>query len=174
MSRATYSFYRTIYQNLNLVLPFGYLPLTEILLKLIPLHEIAFLLTQALVLPGQTGALITGIEKLVQRFLLELLTERGSLHYAPQRGTFFITKIRAGMISTSQALFAVFNASELELRNNLKMEENKLIEPADELYKQSSLLAASLLGDVATLYIQVQSMAEESRTVIYPLRILAN
>lgn len=132
------------------------------------------LLTQTLVLPGQTGALITGIEKLVQRFLLELLTERGSLHYAPQRGTFFITKIRAGMITTSQALFAVFNASELELRNNLKMEENKLIEPADELYKQSNLLAASLLGDVATLSIQVQSMAEESRTVIYPLRILAN
>ena len=27
-------------------------------------------LTQALVLPGQAGALITGIEKLVQRFLL--------------------------------------------------------------------------------------------------------
>jgi hypothetical protein len=78
------------------------------------------------------------------------------------------------MIRTSQALFAVFNASELELRNNLKMEENKLIEPADERYKQSKLLAASLLGDVATLSIQVQSMAEESRTVIYPLRILAN
>lgn len=131
-------------------------------------------LTQALVLPGQTGALITGIEKLVQRFLLELLTERGSLQYTPQRGTLFLTKIRAGMINTSQALFAVFNAAELELRNTLKMEENKLTEPADERYKQATLLAASLLGDVATLSIQVQSMEEESRTVIYPLRVLAN
>lgn len=131
-------------------------------------------LTQALVLPGQAGALITGIEKLVQRFLLELLTERGSLHYDLQRGTFFITKIRAGMISTSQSLFAVFNAAELELRNTLKMEEDKLNEPADECYKQATLLAASLLGDFATLSIQVQSMAEESRTIIYPLRVIAN
>lgn len=132
------------------------------------------LLTQTLVLPGQTGALITGIEKLVQRFLLELLTEKGSLLYAQHRGTFFITKIRAGMVRTSQALFSVFNSSELELRTNLKLEDNKLIEPADERYKQSKLLAASLLGDVATLSIQVQSMAEENRIVIYPLRILAN
>jgi hypothetical protein len=131
-------------------------------------------LTQALVLPGQAGALITGIEKLVQRFLLELLTERGSLHYDLQRGTFFITKIRAGMVNTSQSLFAVFNAAELELRNTLKMEEDKLNEPADECYKQATLLAASLLGDFATLSIQVQSMAEESRTVIYPLRVIAN
>jgi hypothetical protein len=131
-------------------------------------------LTQALVLAGQTGALITGIEKLVQRFLLELLTERGSLHYDLQRGTFFITKIRAGIVNTSQALFAVFNAAELELRNTLKMEEDKLNEPADECYKQATLLSASLLGDFATLSIQVQSMAEESRTIIYPLRVIAN
>jgi hypothetical protein len=131
-------------------------------------------LTQALVLSGQGGAVITGIEKLVQRFLLELLTERGSLQYTPDRGTLFITKIRAGMVSTSQALFAVFNAAELELRNTLKMEEDKLIEPADECYKQATLLAASLLGDFATLSIQVQSMAEESRTIIYPLRVIAN
>jgi hypothetical protein len=131
-------------------------------------------LTQTMVLPRQTGALITGIEKLVQRFLLELLTERGSLQYDSNRGTLFITKIRAGMVNTSQALFAVFNAAELELRNTLKMEEDKLNDPADERYKQATLLAASLLGDFATLSIQVNSMAEESRTVIYPLRLIAN
>ncbi len=131
-------------------------------------------LIQALVLPGQSGALITGIAKLVQRVLLELLTERGSLIYAPTRGTLFLTKIRAGMIGTSQALFAAFNAAELELRNTLKTEEDKLVDPADERYSQANLLSASLFGDVATLAIKVQSMAEDSRTVIYPLRILAN
>jgi hypothetical protein len=40
------------------------------------------LLTQTLVKPGQGGALIAGIEKLVQRFILELFTEKGSIHTA--------------------------------------------------------------------------------------------
>jgi hypothetical protein len=129
------------------------------------------LLTQTLVQPGQSGALITGIEKLVQRFLLELLTEQGSMPYALARGTFFMTQIRAGMLSTSQDLFAAFGAAELEIRTNLRTEEDVATNPADERYKSASLLAASLQGDLAVLTIQVMSVADVSRTVIYPLRV---
>lgn len=129
-------------------------------------------LIPVLVLPGQSGALITGIEKLVQRFLIELLTERGSLEYQPSRGTFFLTRIRAGIVRTSQDLFSEFTIAEVELRNNLILEESTT-DPDDERYQESRLLSALLFGDQANLSIQVTSRAGESRTVIYPLRVTA-
>ena len=131
-------------------------------------------LTQAIVLPKQSGALTTGIQKLAQRFLIELLTEKGSLDYLPNRGTFFITQLRAGIIHTSQELFSAFSAAELELRNNLRLEDNAATDPLDEQYGSATLLSASLSGDTATLSIEVTSAAGTSRKVIYPLRIAIN
>jgi len=130
------------------------------------------LLTPALVLPGNSGALITGIEKLTQRFLLELLTEQGSLIYQPDRGTLFITHVRAGIVRTSQDLFAEFSASEIAVRVNLRNEESAT-DPADERYASATLLSATLEGDSASLVIQISSLAGESRKFIYPLRVTA-
>lgn len=129
-------------------------------------------LIPSLVLPGQSGALITGIEKLVQRFLFELLTEQGSLQYQPDRGTSFMTQIRAGFLRTSQDLFSEFSRAELEIRNTLLREES-VTDPVDERYQGSELLAVSLSGDLATLTILVSSRAGSSRQVSYPLRIAA-
>jgi len=131
------------------------------------------LLDQALIQDGQSGALITGIEKLVQRFLLELLTEQGSLEYQPDRGTFFMTSLRHGIVQTSADLFSEFSAAELDVKERLKLEEDFENDPEDERYAEAVLLSASLFGDTATLSIQVSSIAGESRTVIYPLRISA-
>jgi hypothetical protein len=129
------------------------------------------LLSQQLVKPGESGALITGIEKLVQRILLELLTEQGTLEYTPTRGTLFMTRLRTGNVRTSQALFSSFAAAELDVRNNIRLEETST-DPKDERYGSLELLNASLLGDTATLSIRVTSLAGESRTVIYPLRVV--
>jgi hypothetical protein len=126
----------------------------------------------ALVLPGQSGALITGIAKLAQRFLIELLTEQGSLTYQPERGTMFLTRIRAGIVHTSQDLFSEFTSAEATLRNNLLLEETN-DDPDDERYSSASLISASLFGDQATLTIRVTSRLGESRQVIYPLRVAA-
>lgn len=124
-------------------------------------------------LAERSGALITGIEKLVQRFLIELLTEKGSLDYDLNRGTFFMTQLRSGVVRTSQELFAAFSSAEVDVRNNLRLEEDADTDPDDEQYSLAILQNASLLGDTATLTIQVMSGAGESRTVIYPLRIAA-
>lgn len=130
------------------------------------------LLTQALVKPGQAGALITGISKLVQRFIVELLTEKGSLDYLPDRGTFFMTSLRLGLIRTSQELFASFNAAAQDVRINLQREETNT-DPSDEKYSNAELISTSLLGDTATLVVRITSQAGDSRVVTYPLRISA-
>lgn len=129
-------------------------------------------LSQSLVLPGQSGAVITGIQKLVQRFLIELLTEAASLNYQPLRGTQFITAIRAGVVRTSADLFSQYTLAELDVRQNLQAEESAT-DPKDERYSSAELLSASLFGDTATLRINVVSVAGESRKVIFPLRVSA-
>jgi hypothetical protein len=129
------------------------------------------LLSQELAAPGRPGALITGIEKLVQRVLLELLTEQGSLTYSPDRGTFFMTSLRLGQVRTSQALFSAFSSAELDVKINITGDETAE-DPADERYGSVTLLSVSLLGDTATLSIRVTSLAGEGRTVIYPLRVI--
>jgi|TARA_R110000824_G_scaffold8403_2_gene38059 hypothetical protein len=131
------------------------------------------LLSQVLVKPGQSGAIITGVEKLVQRFLIELLTESASLDYQLDRGTTFITAIRAGVVSTSARLFSTFAAAEVDVRDNLRSEDNMATDPDDERYHSASLLSATLFGDTATLTISVRSVAGDSRVVIYPLRVSA-
>lgn len=130
------------------------------------------LLTQQLVKAGQTGALIAGISKLVQRFIVELLTEKGSLDYLPDRGTFFMTSLRLGLIRTSQELFAAFNSAAQDVRVNLQQEEQDT-DPVDERYSSAELISTSLLGDTATLVIRITSRAGDTRVVTYPLRISA-
>ena len=128
-------------------------------------------LTQTLVKKNQSGAVITGIEKLVQRFLVELLTEQGSLTYLPNRGTLFITQARAGILRTSQNLFTAFSTAEVQIGINLRAEDDIARDPLDEQYQSAALLTADLIDDRANLKIQVNSAAGTSRQVIYPLRI---
>ena len=129
-------------------------------------------LTQALVLPGQSGAVTTGIQKLVQRFVIELLTESASLTYQSKRGTTFITAFRAGIIRTSADIFSQYAVAELDARQNLQAEESNT-DPSDERYRSAKLLSAVLSGDTAQLTIRVLSVAGESREVIFPLRVSA-
>lgn len=128
-------------------------------------------LSQVLVKKNQSGAVIAGIEKLVQRFLLELLTEQGSLNYLPNRGTLFIIQARAGVLQTSQDLFTAFSTAAVQVGINLRAEDRINGDPPDEQYQSAVLLAVSLAEGNASLTIQVNSVAGTSRKVIYPLRI---
>ncbi len=64
----------------------------------VPVGEV--LLTQSLALEGTGGMVTTGINFLAQRFLIELLTERGSIPHWPIRGTTFMTEIRSQFVRT--------------------------------------------------------------------------
>lgn len=128
------------------------------------------LLGQSLVSDTNSGLLITGIEKLVQRFVIELLTEQGSLHYEPDRGTLFILAIRSGTVRTEADLYAQFSSAEVDIRNHLRQEEDGT-EPEDERYVSASLLNVTLVGSTANLRIEIVSGAGESREFIFPLPV---
>lgn len=123
-----------------------------------------------LVQPGGSGALTTGIQKLAQRFLLELLTVRGSLRYLPNRGTSFMAELRSGQLRTSSDVVAAFARAEHYAKGQLRREQAET-DPADERYQQAELLSATHTGDRLSLRIRIVSDAGSDAVIIYPLRI---
>lgn len=125
---------------------------------------------QVLVGPGDGGQLIAGIEKLLQRFAIELLTEKGTLLYLPLRGCSFMTSARTGYWRTGDDVRSSFNLAMLEVTENLQVEETET-DPPDERFASAELLAVSLLGDTATMSVNVISQAGTAFTALLPLNI---
>lgn len=126
------------------------------------------LLTQALMLPGQGGEICTGIQKLAQRFLLELLTPVGSLIYMPTRGTNFVPQLMQGLLQTPTAVMIALSGACLTCQINLQAEETGL-EPPDEQFLDAVVQSVAVSTDTVTTYIQVNSRAGTSRVAILPL-----
>jgi len=128
------------------------------------------LLTPALVQPGASGALVTGIMKLVQRFLLELLTKKGTLPYLENRGCQFISDAQSGFWRTPQDVKSSFSLSMLDVRVNLIEEEGET-DPSDERFAEAELGTVTVSGDRVSLQIVLTSQAGTDYTIVYPLRI---
>lgn len=114
-------------------------------------------------------ALISGYPKLVQRFLLELLTPVGSDIYRPKRGTDFYRKWQSGLTTEAQVLTS-FVLAELQARNNLQLEETD--EDSDnERYVKTELNKIEIDQNTVKLYINVISRNGNATTIL-PLAIL--
>ena len=117
------------------------------------------------------GFVTTGIQKLVQSFLLLFITERGSVPHKENIGTGFVTSLRQGQILDEGDVNSEFIvASELVQQTlDLVADENDF--PEDEQFESAELLrfvidrASSLLR----MTIRITSVAGESRTVFCPV-----
>ncbi len=114
-------------------------------------------------------ALISGYPKLVQRFLLELLTPKGSDIYRPTRGTNFYRKWQSGLTTESQVLTA-FVLAELQARTNLQIEETE-DDVDNERYVKTELNKIEIDQNIVKLYITVISQQGDA-SVILPLVII--
>lgn len=130
------------------------------------------LLTQALASETSQGAVVAGVQKLVQRFLLELLTELGSIQYLPTRGSLFMLQARLGYWRTAADIESSFYAALLYVKRNLQQEETRE-EPADERFSDAILEGVELAGDWASIRVRVVSRAGDDRVVLAPLRVSA-
>lgn len=127
-------------------------------------------LVMELALPGDSGEIVTGINKLAQRFFIELMTEPGSLQYLPRRGCVFMQQARRGQWQSTLDVMSAFSASLLDIKDNLLAEETSDM-PDDERFADAELVTVSLVGTSASVTIRVRSLAGNSRTFISPLQI---
>lgn len=130
-----------------------------------------------------SGQITTGIQKLAQRWMLEFLTERGSMLGRPDRGCEFMRLARQGRFRLPIDVRAAFSAADAVIRVNLALEETDAT-PDDERFSAAELLNVGLLpGDSVTqqsgtsavfltLSVRIVSLAGDTRNVIVPIEIL--
>jgi hypothetical protein len=130
-----------------------------------------------------SGQITAGIQKLSQRWLLEFLTEQGSMPGHPNRGTQFMRSARIGRLRLPIDVYAAFSAADAIIRVNLSLEETADM-PADERFGSAELLNVGLLpgGSVTqqtgtsavflTLGVRIVSLAGNTRAVVVPIEIL--
>ena len=123
-------------------------------------------------LGGEDGGYVTtGIQKLVQSFAILFMTERGTIQYAPDVGTGFITAVRQGSILDEADVQAQFETAREFVQQTLDLEADENELPEDEQFDSAELLSFSLnrAESLLTLYVKINSVAGEDRTVYLPV-----
>lgn len=117
------------------------------------------------------GLVVTGIVKLSQRFLLELLTVRGSMPYAPTRGSVLLNRAREGRIRSEIDAHTYFQYAAGQVRSTLLSEETA-DDPANERYDSVEILSVSFAAGWVSYNIKLLSLAGEARTLTLPLAVI--
>jgi hypothetical protein len=123
------------------------------------------LLVQALAEPGKSGTILTGVAKLGQRFLMELLTKRGSMRFLPNRGCNFMIEAQLGYIRTQFDLLSSFSRALLDVAENLKNEEADT-DPLDERFGSAEIDSLEFDGSNAKIFIRVTSLDPNAQVIL--------
>lgn len=128
-------------------------------------------MTQSLFNGTDGGMVVAGIDKLIQRWLIEFLTEVGSLLYLPERGSTFMRDARLGRLQTEADIETAFLFAATDVDRNLKNEEDDTWFD-DERLDAANLLSITLTPQQVSLNIEIRSLAGDSRRPIVPVNIV--
>ena len=120
-----------------------------------------------------SGQVCAGIQKLTQRWVIELLTPRGSMPYLPTRGSSFLNDVRSGKIRTEIDASLLFNFARDQVAFNLIQEDNLGTYPADERYGGADLLGVQVVtGSKMTISVRINSLAGSTRVFVVPVSVV--
>ena len=125
----------------------------------------------ALFTADNNGQICVGAQKLAQRWLLEFMTETGSMPGTPDRGCSFMRAVRQGSLRSQVEVAALFSSANASIQDNLQAEEYDGM-PDDERFVGADLLSVSVLPGSMQLSVKINSLAGESRAVIVPVSTL--
>jgi len=117
---------------------------------------------------GPQGAAVTGTLKLVQRVLLELLTDIGSMLYQPARGCGFMPAVKQGLIQSDIALFQQFAFAANQIARTLSNDALPA-DPPDELLATLELANAIFSPGQIAMSVQITSQAGTSASLLLPI-----
>lgn len=126
-------------------------------------------LTEALTKPGEPGLVCTGLQKLAQRFLLELLTKKGTILYMPERGSNFLIELEGNTRSITE-LSGIFERAVTDIGINLVSEETQT-DPGSEQFAGAELNSVNVEEDRISFEITLISEAGDSQSLILPIEL---
>jgi hypothetical protein len=120
-----------------------------------------------------SGQVCAGIQKLVQRWVIELLTPLGSMPYLTNRGSAFLNTIRSGKIRSELDATLIFNFANEQVAYNLRQEDNAGTYPDDEKYGSVDLLGVQVItGSKMTISVRINSVAGAARVFVVPVAVV--
>ena len=119
--------------------------------------------------PG--GTICTGIQKLLQQFLILLLTETGTKPYDTEAGTPFMTQLRSGELRTELDVMTAFSMAVGSIATQLTSDSADI--PDDEYFADASVEELTLQPGAIAIKIAVISRAGDARVAILPLSVVA-
>lgn len=128
-------------------------------------------LTAGLATPAEpSGTICTGIQKLLQRFLMLLTLKKGTKPYDLEAGTQFFVDLQQGRLRTELDVLTAFSLAVGDISSQLVALETTDT-PADERFSDASLLNLQIGIGTLVLQVGVQSRAGTTRVAILPLSI---
>lgn len=120
--------------------------------------------------PSEAGRVTTGVQKLAQRFVVELFRERGSTPFWPTLGTTFLTEARFGEFRTQVDVISAFARAVAQLRPVLQAAESA-DDPDDERFVDAEVLSVEVTPGRAIIRTELVTRAGRNRTFIFPIAV---
>jgi hypothetical protein len=114
------------------------------------------------------GRAVTGILKLAQHALLELLTVKGSRPFNQASGTSLLSFVRQGLIRNEVDAYVYFQYAVGELQQNLLAAETAA-DPDDERFVSLVILSVTFTPQQVSYRTQLTSRAGTARELILPV-----
>jgi hypothetical protein len=131
------------------------------------------LTSQSLYVNGQNGVLVTGMQKLIQSWLLEFLTVPGtSGFHLRDRGTFFIPTLQASIAGSELGIRSAFNFAAARIYENFRKRYTSTTPPEERL-GPVSLDNIVISPGFLQLKITITNSLGESGTVTAPISTLS-
>ena len=119
------------------------------------------------------GKVIAGIQKLVQKVLLMLFTDAGSVTYDPSFGTGFMPYVRGGLLRDEADIVATFNQAILVIQERLELDASADT-PDDETLESVEVtdVDVDLTQGLLKLGATLTTAADTSVVVIIPITLV--
>lgn len=124
---------------------------------------------------GDKHRRITGIQKLVQRWAILFLSDRGSGKHTPLIGTDIVAAAQQGALSSREDVVQYFTFANFQVRENILREQGDGAfgdQPEDEQFDRATLEDYAIDSQLGYLYLKVRvySVAGDNANFIIPIQ----
>jgi hypothetical protein len=117
-----------------------------------------------------TNQSVTGIQKLLERYIVLLLETLGSSLYSPAEGTNLVNQTTSGQVLTSGQAQGLLGEANTQAMASIHSEDTPSDMP-DERLKTSTATLISLSGGMMTVSIQIETQAGTKLQFVLPTNI---
>jgi hypothetical protein len=121
---------------------------------------------------GKISNFCTGVQKLVQRYTIALLTELGSQENFPDFGSTLITALTSSSNLYNRVdLYPIFNKANTKVLRDFAAYDRTVSMPVDERLAGARLIEIKSINGGVSMAVQIETYSEDPVTFIIPLPI---